>query len=72
MSLNHEPVPTEAEIVSIIEQLKAHESDFTTPKSRMVFLNKLYKYQKMLSAIRDGQPEKWREYNAGAAYSMPA
>ena len=47
------------------EKLKARERDFTTPKSRMTFLNKLYKYQKMLHATRDGQPERWREY-AGA------
>jgi hypothetical protein len=64
MPAQHCNLPSEMELVSIIEKLKSRESDFTTPKSRMIFLNKLYKYQKMLHATRDGQPERWREYTA--------
>jgi hypothetical protein len=56
-------LPSEKELLSIISKLQAREDDFTTPKSKMVFLNKLHKYQKMLLAIRDGHPEKWPEYS---------
>jgi hypothetical protein len=63
-------MPSESEIVSIIENLKERERDFTTPRSRMAFLNKLYKYQKMLQATRDGQPERWREYTAARALGL--
>lgn len=62
MSAQDEKLLSEPEIVSIIERLKAREKDFTTPKSKMVFLNKLHKYQKMLVATRNGHPEKWPEY----------
>jgi hypothetical protein len=50
------------EIESMIDKLRAREGDFTTPKSKMVFLNKLHKYQKMLLALQDGHPDKWPEY----------
>jgi hypothetical protein len=66
----HDSMPSEAKIVSIIENLRAHEKDFTTPRARMCFLNKLYKYQKMLQATRDGQPELWREYSAAEQHAM--
>jgi hypothetical protein len=56
-------LPSEKELVSIISKLQAREHDFTTPKSKMAFLNKLHKYQKMLLAIQDGHPEKWPEYS---------
>lgn len=62
MSLQAQTLPSEEEIVSIIERLSAREGDFTTPKSKMAFLNKLHQYQMMLAAVRDGQPEKWPEY----------
>lgn len=60
-------LPTEKEIKDRINKLLAKEHDFTTPKSKMVFLNKLHQYQKMLLAIRDGHPDKWPEYGMSAA-----
>ena len=62
MSAQGKDLPSEKELLTIIDKLLAREGDFTTPKSKMVFLNKLHKYQKMLLAIRDGHPEKWPEY----------
>ncbi len=74
MKLQQENPVVESEIVSIIAKLKARERDFTIPKSRMAFLNKLHKYQMMLQATRDGQPEKWREYTQATAvtHNKPA
>jgi len=62
MGTNQLDLPTEKELLTLIAKLRSREGDFTTPKSKMVFLNKLHKYQKMLIATRDGHPERWAEY----------
>jgi len=66
MPANESPLLSEKEIQSIITNLLAKEGEFTTPKSKMAFLNKLHKYQKMLLAVQDGHPEKWPEYEMSA------
>ena len=67
MATLEQNLPSEKELESIIDKLRAREGDFTTPKSKMAFLNKLHQYQKMLLATRDGHPEKWPEYDMSEA-----
>jgi len=62
MTKLNQDLPSEKELEVLIDKLRSREGDFTTPKSKMAFLNKLHKYQKMLLATRDGQPERWAEY----------
>jgi len=70
MATSEKSLPSEKEIKSIIDNLLAKEQDFTTPKSKMVFLNKLHKYQKMLLALQDGHPENWPQYAMTSSNSL--
>lgn len=72
MSKTIQELPTEKELLELIDKLRSREGDFTTPKSKMAFLNKLHKYQKMLMATRDGHPEKWAEYEMPQATEAAA